>query len=69
MHKGMNLLVGKFIIVVLLWLTHTIFTANVSENFNRIKKSPMQTSMLQWYNMYGAPEFKQEKLLANVAKG
>ena len=29
----------------------------------------MRSSPLQWYNMYGAPEFKQEKLIANVAKG
>ncbi len=42
---------------------------NISEKFNRIKKATGQSLPLQWYNMYGAPEFKQEKLAANLAKG
>ncbi|RYY82462.1 hypothetical protein EON63_13265 [archaeon] len=57
--------------------THTIQTipgsseliGNIIERLNRVKKANMQSLDVQWYNMYGAPEFKQEKLLANVKKG
>lgn len=41
----------------------------IGEKFNAIKKAPLQQMDLMWYNMYGAPEFKQEKLTANLKKG
>lgn len=42
---------------------------NIIERLNRVKKSNSQCLDIQWYNMYGAHEFKTEKLLANVKKG
>ncbi len=42
---------------------------NIIERLNTVKKANMQKMDVRWYNMYGAPEFKTDKLLANVQKG
>ena len=39
------------------------------EKFNRLDRLPGAATDVQWYNMYGAPEFKNEKLLGNLKKG
>jgi hypothetical protein len=43
--------------------------ANISAKFGAIKKADRQTIPPRWYNMYGCHEFKQGKLLDNLAKG
>lgn len=41
----------------------------VMEKYNRLDRLPGCATDVQWYNMYGAPEFKNEKLLSNIKKG
>ena len=39
------------------------------EKYSRLDRLPGAATDVQWYNMYGAPEFKNEKLLSNLKKG
>lgn len=41
----------------------------VVEKYSRLERMPGCATDVQWYNMYGAPEFKTEKLLSNIKKG
>jgi hypothetical protein len=41
----------------------------VVEKYNRLDRLTGCSTDVQWYNMYGAPEFKNEKLLSNLKKG
>lgn len=49
--------------------TESELIGNITERFNVLDRMSRRTTELRWYNMYGCPEFKQEKALANVKKG
>lgn len=49
--------------------TESELIGNVTEKFNVIDRMQRRQTDLRWYNMYGCPEFKQEKALANIKKG
>lgn len=49
--------------------TQSELIGNIHEKYSRVAKMPGQATDLQWYNMYGAPEFKNDKLLSNIKKG
>lgn len=49
--------------------TESELIGQVVERFNRLDRLPGCASDVQWYNMYGAPEFKNDKLLSNLKKG
>lgn len=42
---------------------------HIIAKFNTVKNAPRQVLEPRWYNIYGAPEFKQGKLLDNLQKG
>eukprot|EP01034_Spumella_vulgaris_P027083 gene27083-33756_t len=49
--------------------TENELIGNITEKFNVIDRMNGRKTDLRWYNMYGCPEFKQEKALANIKKG
>jgi hypothetical protein len=49
--------------------TESEMIGQVVEKFNKLDRLPGCATDVQWYNMYGAPEFKNEKLLSNLKKG
>lgn len=49
--------------------TESEMIGQVVEKYNRLDRLPGCATDVQWYNMYGAPEFKNEKLLSNLKKG
>jgi hypothetical protein len=52
----------------LLDVTENELIGNVMEKYNIIKKANQQCLGTRWYNIYGAPEFKQGNAIANVKK-
>jgi hypothetical protein len=49
--------------------TESEMIGQIVEKFNKLDRLPGCATDVQWYNMYGAPEFKNEKLLSNLKKG
>jgi len=49
--------------------TESELIGQVVERYNRLDRLPGCSTDVQWYNMYGAPEFKNDKLLSNIKKG
>lgn len=49
--------------------TESELIGQVVEKYNKLDRMPGCSTDVQWYNMYGAPEFKNEKLLSNLKKG
>jgi hypothetical protein len=49
--------------------TESELIGQVIEKYNRVDRLPGSATDVAWYNMYGAPEFKNEKLLSNIKKG
>ena len=49
--------------------TESELIGQVVEKYNKLDRMPGCATDVQWYNMYGAPEFKNDKLLSNLKKG
>lgn len=49
--------------------TESEMIGQVIEKYNKLDRLPGCATDVQWYNMYGAPEFKNDKLLTNIKKG
>ncbi len=48
--------------------TENELIGNIIEKYNIIKKAERQNLGIRWYNIYGAPEFKQESAVGNIKK-